>query len=323
MNEERLEEYLWDPSREADPEVEHLERSLSRWRYGARQEDREQIEAELAGLLNPRRSKWPRFLWPLPFLLAAASLVLFLRAPWGGPAYRVRGVDGMPHARVGDHIRVGEQPARMTIGDIGEVLLEPGSRLVVQEIRRGKDELHALFMEFGAMHARIDSKPRVFQVGTPAGISIDLGCEYRLEVEADDRCRIQVLTGQISFGYEGREVYVPAGASCQSIPGRGPSPPLFDTTGDELRGLVQRAFEGGQLSQEQIDRLLGIDERQDALPLFALMTDEFVDAGLRSALFDFFTLRFETPPAVTRAGILAGDEGQRRAWLQAVQHWWY
>jgi hypothetical protein len=322
MSDERMDEYLWDPEAEADPEVERLERLLGRWRHGARVSDQEKAEAGLAALLHLRRPRLPRGLWPVPLILAAAAVLLMLRTSWTGPSYRVEGVDGISHARVGERIRVGEHGARMAIADIGEVVLDPGSRVVVQEIRTGKRALHALYMERGALHARIVAEPRVFQVGTPAGISIDLGCEYRLEVLPDDRTRVRVLTGQISFGYEGREVYVPAGAACESRPGRGPTPPMFAETTPLVRELVSRAADGERLESSEIETLVDIDERGDALPLFALMTDPAQPLELRRALFEMFRAKFETPASITADGILAGDPAQRLDWLDAVRHWW-
>lgn len=308
----RLDEYLWDPKNAPDPEVERLERLLARYRL-----------QEAPGAPPARGWRW-RVAIPA-IALAAASLLVFVFAS-RGPFYRVTGVEGLSRARRGDWIEAGESAAHVEIAAIGAVELAPGSRVKVEEIELGGDEgegaLHELYLDEGTLHARIVAGPRVFQVGTPAGVSIDLGCEYRLVVSEDGRAGIRVLTGQIAFGWEGREVYVPAGASCESIPGEGPTPPMFDDTSPERRELVLRLARGEPWTEEDLEQLVDLESREDGLPLFAMLGDPRLDVELRARIYECLQNPFERPPGVTREGILALDGAQLLAWLALAKDWW-
>ena len=308
----RLDEYLWDPKNAPDPEVERLERLLSRYRW-----------QERSAPAVARGWRW-RIAIPAAALVAASVLVFLFASR--GPFYRVSGVEGLARARPGDWIEAGADAARVEIAGIGDVELRPGSRLRVDDIELGGDEgegaRHELYLAGGTLHARIVAGPRVFQVDTPAGISIDLGCEYELEVDAEDRAKISVFTGQIAFGWGGREVYVPAGASCESIPGSGPTPPMFDTITSERRELVLRLARGEPWTQADLGRLTELDSREDALPLFAMLGDTRIDSRIREAIHPRLESAFGRPKDATLQAILSGDEEQLRAWLDLAKDWW-
>jgi hypothetical protein len=308
----RMDEYLWDPSRPPDPEVERLERLLARYRQQPRPLE----------LPRARRSWAWRVAIPAALLVAASVLVIVFAGR--GPAYRVEGVEGLSLARAGDWIEVGARTAEVEIGDIGAVELDPGSRVHVEAIELdGADARHELYLEEGALHARIAAGPRVFQVGTPAGLSIDLGCEYRLEVAADGTATIHVLTGQIAFGWKGHEVYVPKGASCISVPDVGPSPPVFDDCPEARKLLVARLARGGPWSEKDKEELFALESRDDALPLFAMLGDPALGASERAAIYDRLTGPFQLPAGVTREGVLALDRAQIDAWVQDARTYWY
>jgi hypothetical protein len=65
-------DYLWDGSGEPDPEIEHLEKVLGRYRYQPRQ-----MSAALDQQLLPRRARW----WP-KLAVAAAIILMVLAAAW-------------------------------------------------------------------------------------------------------------------------------------------------------------------------------------------------------------------------------------------------
>lgn len=65
-------DYLWDGSGETDPEIEHLEKVLGRYRYQPRP-----LSPALTGQLAPRRARW----WP-KVAVAAAIILMALAGVW-------------------------------------------------------------------------------------------------------------------------------------------------------------------------------------------------------------------------------------------------
>ena len=185
-------DYLWDPSGTPDPETARLEDLLSRYRYEPGQErlpEEPQAPSKLALVVSVAAT------------LAAGLLVWFVFS--GGPldGYRVRGIDDIRVARVGDWLQVGDRAAEVEIGNLGSVELAPGSRLRVDDTGT---KVHGLYLEKGKLAAEISAfaAPRAFQVGSPAGLTIDLGCEYTLEVLENGDTKLAVQTGQVSFAFD-------------------------------------------------------------------------------------------------------------------------
>ncbi|MBM3986321.1 MAG: FecR domain-containing protein, partial [Planctomycetes bacterium] len=234
MNDDR-DEYLWDKSGPPDPEVAALESELARQRWSGR----------LPAAPLPARA--PRAAWRPALAASLAAAALFGGALWawsrGGsahvapaqylaqaeaPVYRAEALAGALSA---SEFRDGERlvtdattRARVEVGDIGSLVVEPDS--VVRVERPGPalaaDAEHLLWLERGAVTASIFAAPRLFQLGTPGGLAVDLGCVYTARVQDDGTTSLSVVAGQVSFEAEQRRVTVPSGASTVSRPGRGP-----------------------------------------------------------------------------------------------------
>jgi hypothetical protein len=56
-----------------------------------------------------------------------------------------------------------------------------------------------LSLERGALHARIAAPPRLFIVDTPSAMAVDLGCEYKLDVDAAGNSRLHVTSGFVAL----------------------------------------------------------------------------------------------------------------------------
>lgn len=147
--------------------------------------------------------------------------------------------DGRRPLRDGDQVvtPAGAQ-VRLTIGALGSVRLDEGSRLRVERPRGGAAR-HRLHLEEGALSAFITAPPRLFELGTPSGTAVDLGCAYDAVVEADGRTRLTVTLGAVAFESEPSRVYVPRGASVWAWPGVGPGTPVRDAASPALRDAVR------------------------------------------------------------------------------------
>lgn len=111
---------------------------------------------------------------------------------------------------------------------VSRVRLAPRTRL---EVRALTDDLHELYLERGTIEAFVaaDARPRLFQVVTEAARCVDLGCKYTLTVSDDgSMATVRVSIGQVAFETPTREVFVPAGAYARAYVGAGPGTPRFD-----------------------------------------------------------------------------------------------
>ncbi|MFO1011892.1 MAG: FecR domain-containing protein [Planctomycetota bacterium] len=317
-------DYLWDPAsapRAEDAEVERLERLLARHRHVERGAPRWATE--------PRASRT----W-LPFAAAcaaAAALVAWLALPARAPEWRVDGLAGRAHVRAGEAL-VNDSAAdvRVQVGAVGELSVAPGTRLVAEDCGR---ERHSLFLERGRVHARITAAPRVFQVDTPSGRTIDLGCEYEVDVAEDGATRVRVTSGQIEFVLDGREVYVPANARCEATPGTGPGLPEFEERSNALSDVLAIALGRKSLTtkdpQGLLDSFLAECTDEDTLTLWHLYDSdtggghaESVPEWARERLFARLARQFPLPAGVTEDALRRGERAARRAWRASMQPAW-
>ncbi|MEX2090024.1 MAG: zf-HC2 domain-containing protein [Bacteroidota bacterium] len=268
---------------------------------------------------------------------AAAALVVGLGSFWmatqsSKPSWQVARLEGIP--RIGSEalettgtIRVGDQlvtdqtsRAKINVGVIGQVNVEPNSRLRLIE---AKMTSHRLALDQGTIHARIWAPPRLFFVETPSATAIDLGCEYLLTVDEEGGSVLHVTSGWVALEHGGRESIVPSGALCLTRPGRGPGTPFEeDAPGKLRRALEQFDFEDGGSSA--LATVMTEARAADAMTLWILV----FRAGLadRGKVYDRLVALVSEPEGVTREGVLDGDSRMIAAWQRYLhldfKEWW-
>ncbi|HET6201409.1 MAG TPA: FecR domain-containing protein [Planctomycetota bacterium] len=322
MSEGPRDDYLWDPKGSPDPEIERLERAFGplRWR-----------ERPLLALPGRRR--------PALAAAAAASLLLAGGLGWailgrgrgaGGEVggffvetlrgeAQVAAGDGMcregaGRIRSGDRIRCGPgASARVRVGPIGSIELEERSAL---RIERGDDEAYGVFLERGSLSASIFAAPRVFQVGTPSGIAVDLGCVYRTTVDEEGRTTLAVLSGRVSFEVPGRKVLVPARASCRAYPDRGPGTPVWVDAPERYRACVERLDAGAD--PEALGEVLSGSRPKDSLTLWHLLGHG--DEAVRQRAFDRLAGIRAPPAGLRRDGVK--DRKALERWRDEIERFW-
>jgi FecR protein len=288
------ENYLWDKSGEPDPEIQRLENLLSP--------------------LGHKLDKTPVFSFPkrsrMPYLIAiAASLLILSGTLWivwqrDRPAWEVAAVHGTPSLKrlaKGESISTDAQSqARLNLNDVGEVEVEPNTRLSVLTIRPDEQRLA---LERGTIHALIWAPPGRFIVDTPSAQTVDLGCQYTLNVDANGVGLVEVSVGWVAFENAGSESFIPAGAACVTRPAKGPGIPYYQDAPPDLIDAVHR-FDAGA-DQPAIGVILAKARPRDAISLWHLLRR--VPPDDRGRVYDRLAQFITLPAGVTRGGVLAAD----------------
>lgn len=236
------EDYLWDGRAPVDPFIERLEAvarsqafdpSKHAWSPTAPKRRPWRVVAVVGGLTT----------------MAAAVLLGWLVFP-GGPssedcrhAFRLDGSAQKCRALAPDDwLEVsGRDAVSLDVGELGVITAAPGSRL---RVREASSQLRHLELERGRVEAVVTAPPRLFQVSTPAGVAVDLGCAYSLDVDAEGRTVLSVTAGEVIFDGAEQPVVVPAGMQTEVRPGQAPTVPLRTDAETELVALVRALDEG-------------------------------------------------------------------------------
>jgi len=278
---------------------------------------RDDIELKRALDALPREIEPPHDEWPairarigtrrVPLLRIAALLTLLaisaaalLVARRDAGRWLIAGRDGERPFAAGERVVTGSGTARLTVGSIGTVDVDPQTSA---ELLEASWSSHRLALRVGTIHARIEAPPRLFIVETPAGTAVDLGCVYTLEVDSAGRSRIHVTAGWVSFEERGQSALIPAGMRAVMRPGGRLGLPVRDSAPNELLSAV--ALFDSLSSPAAIAAITAAARREDAVTLWHLAgrtrgTD-------REAVVDRLTALVPPPGEIRRQALLDGD----------------
>ena len=321
-------DYLWEGSGEPDPEIRKLEDTLSALRH------RRPAPAfpEMPVMAAPVRARWFDLrLWPALAGVAAGLLVIVALGPvlrsMNSPAAAVAGWDitalaGTP--RVGDSVGNGrlvpgqtlETDSRSHAGlraeEVGEIDVEPGSRLRLLDLASGKNRLA---LDRGTIHATIWAPAGEFVIDTPSAVAVDLGCSYTLKVDDAGNGVLRTSLGWVGFKLNGREAFIPAGAACSTKPKTGPGTPYFEDAAESFRVALAKLDDPGTGTGEEAEALqvvLNQSRKRDALTLWHLLAR--VPETERGMVYDRLVTLVPAPEGVTREGILRLDQTMLDQW---------
>jgi hypothetical protein len=332
--EEMNDRYLWDGSGEPNAEVLRLEKSLVQFRHkgSAPAFPTAMPFREEKSLLSFLQLLWARRLAAVAAMavVAVTTAVLISRprtpaAP--RPGWEVARVAGSPtigartisetnkkgKLEVGQLlITNGDSRASITVAEIGQVDVDPGSRVRLLQTSRDRKRIS---LEQGTIHAAIWAPPGEFVVDTPSAVAVDLGCVYTLHVNADGSGILRTTLGWVGFQLEGRESFIPAGAMCPTRPKLGPGTPYFEDASESFRAALTQLDFDAQSSEARAVALrtaLSQARKEDALSLWHLLAR--TSGAEREEVFDRFAALLPPPAGVTREGILRLDRQQMDLW---------
>jgi FecR protein len=257
---------------------------------------------------------------------------LFLGGPWVSalPGWDVARVEGAPvvgssplqAGRGREQLRVGEMlvtdnrsRASLQVADIGELMVDPGSRLRLLETGSRRKRIA---VELGTIHAAIWAPPGEFVVDTPSATAVDLGCAYSLTVAEDGSGTLRTKLGWVGFHENGHDSFIPAGAMCLTRPKEGPGTPYFEDSSERLRQALH-ALDFTQLDQsarkEALRTVLAEARRRDAFTLWHLLGR--VKEEERPMVYDRLVQLVKAPGGTTRERTLQLDRTTLDRWWNA------
>jgi hypothetical protein len=206
--------------------------------------------------------------------------------------------------------------ARVQIGKIGHVDVEPNTRLRLISTRLSEQRIQ---LERGKLSATISAPPRIFFVDTPSAQAVDLGCAYTLEADEQGNGILRVTAGWVAFVLNGYEAKVPAGAACNTQPGKGPGTPCFVDASVKFQSDLQE-FDFGIGKKEVLESLLDGARARDTLTLFHLLFR--VKDEERKEVYDKLAAYAPPPADVTREGILQLDGKMMTSYRERLEPTW-
>jgi hypothetical protein len=206
--------------------------------------------------------------------------------------------------------------ARITVGAIGTVDVEPGTRVRLGALL--PDE-YRLALAQGTISARISAPPRLFFVDTPASTVVDLGCAYTVQVDEAGTGDLRVTEGWASLEWKGRESLVPAGAHCRIRPGVGPGTPFFEDASAALQEAVASLDFGGGGSAA-LTTVLAESRVRDTLTLWHLLSR--VPPAERVRVYDRIAELTPVPQGVVRELALQLEPDTLRHWREELAWTW-
>ena len=318
-------DYLWDRSGKPDPDVARLEETLGRLRSRRPAPD---FSSRVIRFPQRPRRLWMRFAAAAAVLIVIASaawLALFeLRPSWevarltGSPRIGSQAVAGVSRLSRGEWLETdAESSARVAVGAIGQVQVDPNTRVRLIETRAN---LYRMALQRGRIHATIWAPPRLFFVDTPSVKVVDLGCAYTLEVDDAGNGLVRVSVGWVGFEAGGRESFIPAEAACRTWKNRGPGVPYYLDASDALIDALAR-FEAGH---DGLDGVLAEARKRDALTLWHLLPR--VSDADRPRLYDRLAALVPPPEGVSRETTLRLDRKALDLYWDALglgdTSWW-
>ncbi|MDX6695686.1 MAG: hypothetical protein QOF02_3289 [Blastocatellia bacterium] len=236
----------------------------------------------------------------------------------GSPMVGATQLDGSGRLAVGQWLETDNASrARINVANIGQVEIEPNSRVQLVETNA---QAHRLSLMRGRLEATISAPPRLFMVDTPSGVAVDLGCAYTLEVDDAGRSVLHVTAGWVALELKGRESLVPAGAVCVTLPGAGPGTPYFDDASPRFRRALAR-LDSHNGSANDLSIILREAREYDTLTLWHLLSR--VEGAERERVYERMAALVTPPQGVNREGIMRLDKGMLDLWQKDLEWAWF
>lgn len=331
-------DYLWDGSGPPDPVVANLEKRLAPLR----------APAPAFAPARPRRALSLIALAAAAILVAAPFTLLQFTPADSGPVQpgaarcEVTWLEGrasvQPSSGASSVILTNSETLQFPAG--ARLVCEAGARVRIRfngdpnateigeatvegpcdlNLERSSSDLEKLFLRRGTLSARISAsaRPRLFQVGTPAGTAVDLGCIYSLNVTESGSTELRVTVGRVAFEINNKNIVIWAGARLFADRAGNITIPVDESASAEFRAAAAE-FDRTH-SDAALESLLKLSRIENAASLWHLL--QFTRGAARENVYLRLAALAPPPAAAARERVLALDTAALEAWRLDIMGW--
>ena len=221
----------------------------------------------------------------------------------GGPKWMVTSLKGNPMIndlvmKAIDSLGVGgiittddSSKAELYVAGLGSVIIEPNSKV---KLTKSSSDEKRIQLDYGAIDANINAKPRTFFVDAGTVTAVDLGCSYKFSVDKAGDGLLYVRQGKVSLESAGRESLVPEGKFCVTKQDIGPGTPFREDSSPQLKKALME-FDFGNCGSQCIKTILNNSKKTDAVTLVNMMPR--VDAQYKFEVYNKVAA-YVAPPRV-------------------------
>ncbi|MBN8584080.1 MAG: zf-HC2 domain-containing protein [Ignavibacteria bacterium] len=221
----------------------------------------------------------------------------------GGPKWMVTSLKGSPMIndlvmKAIDSLGVGgvittndSSRAELYVAGLGTVIIEPNSKV---KLTKSSNNEKRIQLDYGAIDANINAKPRTFFVDAGTVTAVDLGCSYKFSVDKAGDGLLYVRQGKVSLESAGRESLVPEGKFCVTKQDIGPGTPFREDSSPQLKQALME-FDFGNCGSQCIKTILNNSKKTDAVTLVNMMPR--VDAQYKYEVYNKVAA-YVAPPRV-------------------------
>lgn len=194
-----------------------------------------------------------------------------------------------------------ESRARIRVGDLGEIDIEPQTEIKIVETETSE---YRMVLEKGKMSVRTSSAPKLFSIETISAHVVDLGCMYYLSVDENGTTTVQVKSGWVLMKNKNERVLIPENSICSATT-NGIGVPVSIYASHAFKESVGN-FNLLTGSLEELKKILQQANQNDLITLFHLI--KRLDQESREKIFNRISTLTNVPPRVNRDGIINGDK---------------
>jgi len=219
-----------------------------------------------------------------------------------------------------DSIRDGEyiitndtSRAELLIADIGKVIVEPNTKLMIVKGEDGKNRLSVIY---GTIDADMKKVENPVPVDLPSAVAMDDGGSYKLTVDGSGDGLFYVRSGQVEVVSGSKQSVVPAGNLVMTRKDKGVGTPFSENSSSVFKKALFN-FDFGNCDVSCVNTILNYADKNDAVSLVNLIQD--VDNEYKNQVYAKVASFVAPPRPIPKDSIPFFDENEIEDWVEKIE----